>query len=116
MPRSGLIGLSVVLAVAAVTVGMVLFVNGALEAAPRSKILCMDDGTREKIASGRMSQKAQDTLVSKSLNFDQGVPGNRLWWQVRGAAMQLTYVTFWTREDRNRVFARVASDMRSCPT
>lgn len=115
MRRLGLIAAFVALVCAAATVGAVLFVDRALAAPPRTHNLCLDKNVREKIASGRSSEEGQDALVTKSLNFDQGVLRSKVWWHLRGAAIHATYVTFWSSERRTREFNRLAAEMRDCP-
>lgn len=93
----------------------VVWVDRALAAVPRSKVLCMNQRDREKIAAGKFPSDRRDYLVSKSINFDQGVPRSMAWWHLRGAAIQFTYVSFWSRGKRDELFNRLASGMRDCP-
>ena len=99
---------------AAGTLAMIVWVDRALAAAPRSQVLCMAPRDREKIATGKFPSNRRDYLVSKSLNFDQGVPHSMAWWHLRGAAIQLTYVSFWSASKRSEMFDRLASQMRDC--
>jgi hypothetical protein len=114
MRRFGVIAASVALVCAALMAGAVVFVDRALADAPRTHQLCFDKGDPERIASGRMTAEDRDAIVTKSLNFDQGAPQSRAWWHLRGAAIHLTYVTFWTSESRTRIFNRMASELRGC--
>lgn len=92
-----------------------VWVDRALAAAPRSHVLCMTQTDREKISTGRFPPNRRDYFVSKSLNFDQGVPHSMAWWHLRGAAIQLTYVSFWSASKRTEIFNLLASEMRNCP-
>ena len=76
----------------------------------------MNQKDRAKIAAGKFPADRRDYLVSKSLNFNQGVPRSMAWWHLRGAAIQLTYVSFWSRGKRDEQFNRLASEMRDCPS
>ena len=99
---------------AAGVLAMVVWVDRALAAAPRSQVLCMAPKDREKIATGKFPSDRRDYFVSKSLNFDQGVPHDMAWWHVRGAAIHLTYVSFWSASKRSEIFNRLASGMPDC--
>jgi hypothetical protein len=114
MRRLALIAAFVVVACAVLALGAVLFVDRALAAAPRTRNVCLNIGDRERIASAGLSKEKQDALVTKSLNFDQGVPRSMAWWHLRGAAIHATYVTFWSSERRSREFKRIVSEMADC--
>ncbi len=68
---------------------------------------------REKIASGDFPSALQDTFVARAINFNQGVP-RMAWWHLRGATIQLTYVTFWSPSKRADEFASLISRMPDC--
>jgi hypothetical protein len=114
MRRLAFIAGIVAIICAAGMLAMIVWVDRTLAAAPHSQILCMAPKDREKIATGKFPSKRRDDFVSKSLNFDQGVPHSRAWWQLRGAAIQLTYVSFWSAGKRGEIFERLASQTRDC--
>jgi hypothetical protein len=108
------LGIVAILCLAGV-LAAVFWVDRALAAAPRSHLLCMARTDREKIATGKFPSDRRDYFVSRSINFDQGVPRTMAWWHLRGAAIQLTYVSFWSAGKRSEIFNRLASQMRNCP-
>jgi len=116
MRRVTLIAGIVVVVCAAGMFTVVVWVDRALAAVPHSQVLCMNQKDRQKIAAGTFPSDRRDYLVSKALNFDQGVPRSMSWWHLRGAAIQLTYVSFWSRGKRDEQFNRLASGMRDCPS
>jgi len=116
MRRITLIAGIIVVVCATGVFAAVVWVDRALAAVPRSQVLCMNPKDREKIVAGRFPSDRRDYLVSKSLNFDQGVPRSMAWWHLGGAAIQLTYVSFWSRGKRDEQFNRLASGMRNCPS
>ena len=113
--RRALLALGVVAAICSVGIlAAVMWVDQALAAAPRSQVLCMTRTDREIIRAGKFPSNRRDYFVSKSLNFDQGVPRSMAWWHLRGATIQLTYVSFWSASKRNEIFNRLASRMPDC--
>ena len=92
----------------------VLWVDRALANVGQPSPLCMAQSDRERIAAGTFWPDRRDYLITKSLNFQQGVPRNMIWWHLRGAAIHLTYVTFWSSGKRNEIFDQVTSRMRDC--
>ena len=62
----------------------------------------------------RILRNRRDVLVVKAIEFDQGRV-RMLWWHLRGIAIQTTYVTFWSRSQRDKEFNRLISKMRDCP-
>jgi hypothetical protein len=97
-------------------IGALIWVDRALAAAlERPAILCLTQRDREMIARGQWPQSRRDYLVSKTVNFHEGVPG-MLWWHLRGATIRTTYVAFWSASDRNNIFRRLTSRMKDCPT
>jgi hypothetical protein len=112
-----LIGGLLVLACAVVALGAFVWVDRALAAvqARGSGVLCLTMTERQKISAGEFPQDQRDVLVAKAINFDQGVPA-KLWWHLRGAAIEAAYVTFWSRSQRDSEFEHLASNTRDCPT
>jgi hypothetical protein len=104
----------VALACGATALAAVVWVDRALAAVKESpNSLCVTAKDRDEIAAGAFPLSRQDTFVAKAINFHQGVP-RMLWWHIRGAAIQLTYVTFWSPSRRADEFNRLVSRMRDC--
>ncbi len=115
MRRIAMFGGFVVLACAVATLAMVVWVDRALaEVKETPNSLCLTAKDRDKIAAGHFPLSRRDTFVAKAINFHQGVP-SMLWWHLRGAAIQLTYVTFWSPSTRADEFDRLVSRTRDCP-
>jgi hypothetical protein len=114
MRRLAFIAGMVAIVCAVGTLAMIVWVDRALAALPRSQVVCMAPKDRQKIATGKFPSDRRDYLVSTSLNFDQGVPHNNAWWHLREAAIQLTYVSFWSARKRSEIFDRLTAQMRDC--
>ena len=115
MRRIAAVGGFVVLVCAVATLVAVVWVNRALAAAIENPSpLCQTTEDRHRIVSGDFPLGRQDTLVVKAINFDQGVP-RMAWWHLRGAAIHLTYVTFWSPSRRVAEFHGLALRMKDCP-
>lgn len=112
------IAMVAVFIVVACTVGAliaVVWVDRALAGVKESPdTLCLTTRDREAIISGDFPLDRQDKLVVTAINFDQGVP-RMGWWHLRGAAIHLTYVTFWSPSTRTDAFSRIASRLKDCP-
>jgi hypothetical protein len=115
MRRIAAFGGFLVLACAVATLATIVWVDRALAAAKDSpNSLCLTARDRDKIAAGHFPSNRRDTFVAKAINFHQGVPKSMLWWHGREAAIQLTYVTFWSPSRRADEFNRLVSRMRDC--
>ena len=106
----------IVLVCAVVTLAAVVCVDRALAAVKRTPDpFCLTTKDRDKIIAGNFPLDRQDTFVARAINFDQGVP-RMAWWHVRGAAIHLTYVTFWSPGTRAEEFRGLVSRMKDCPS
>jgi hypothetical protein len=76
---------------------------------------CLSERDRHQWAVGNFPAAQQDRIVAMVINFQQGVPRSHLWWHLRGAVIHRTYLTFWSRDERALIFARLAPRMRACP-
>jgi len=115
MRRVAVFGGFVVLASAVAALAAVVWVDRALAAVKESpSTLCLTTEDRDKIASGDFPLGRRDTFVAQAINFHQGVP-RMAWWHLRGAAIQLTYVTFWSPSRRTDEFNRLVSRLKDCP-
>lgn len=118
MRRTALIGGLLLLAVAAGTLGAVVWVDRALAAvqAGAPGPLCLSVRDRQKITKGTFPREQRDIFVAKAINSDQGEPGKISWWHLRGATIQAVYIAFWSRGQRDSEFKTLASKSRDCPT
>jgi hypothetical protein len=112
--RFVIVGGFVVLACAVTAVTAVVWVDRALARVGPDNTLCLAAKDHQRIATGNYPLDQQDVLVSKAMNFDQGVAG-MTWWHLRGAAIHVTYVTFWSPSSRTKEFSRIASRLKDCP-
>jgi hypothetical protein len=93
----------------------VMWVDRALaDTLQNPTVLCLTQKDKDWIVAGTYPSNRQDTLVAKAVNFHRGVP-TMIWWRLRGATIQLTYGTFWSRTERTAVFRKLTSKMRDCP-
>ena len=100
---------------AVAVIALIAWVDRALAATLRQPlVLCLTVKDRQKIASGSFPEDRRDVLVTKAINFRLGVP-TMIWWHLRGAAIHLTYVTFWSPARRLQTFSDLTSAMRNCP-
>lgn len=111
LAKTALIG---TIACAGSVLGMIAWVDGALSAASQNPRLCMAQKDRQAISNGTFRLDRRDALVSRWVNYAQGVPRGAAWWHLRGAAIHLTYRVFWSPSERAGVFGRLASEMRDC--
>ena len=113
MGRIPKVGLIFAAASALAIVADVVWVDRALAEMLRHPDMCLTKRDRELITRREFPADRQDRFVTKTINFHQGVPGIS-WWHLRGMAIHLTYVTFWSREARSEVFVELTSRMRDC--
>ena len=116
MRRAAWIGGSALLICAAATALDIIWVDHAIAAAQEApSIVCLTPAMRREAAAGTLPLHEQDRLVGMATNFNSGASRPDWSWHLRGAAVLLTYRTFWSRDRRRAIFSRVASQMRDCP-
>ena len=115
MRRLARVAVAVITVFFLIGVFAVLWVDRALANIGQPSPVCLAESDRKRIAVGTFWPDRRDSLITKSLNFQQGVPKTMLWWHLRGAAIHLTYVTFWSSGKRNEIFKQVTATMRVCP-
>ena len=106
------LGLTVLLCVI-VTLLLFAWVRDAVASVEPSAI-CLSERTRSAVANGTFPLAQQDLVVTNTIGHQKGVPRNKLWWHLRGWAIQTVYMTFWSDEERRGVFKSLEPDLRTC--
>ena len=115
MRRIGISACAFVLLCAVAALAAAVWVDRSLAAVQeKAGTRCVTAKDRRKFASGAFPPRLQDIYVAKEINFHQGKT-QAGWWRVRGAAIQITYVTFWSANGRAGEFNRLTSRMKDCP-
>ena len=116
MRRAAWIGGSALLICAAALAFDIIWVDRAIAAAQEEpSTVCLTPALRRQAVAGTLPLHEQDRLVGKATTFNSGASRPDWSWHLRGAAILLTYRTFWSKERRRTVFTRMASQMRDCP-
>ena len=76
--------------------------------------ICLSVRTRTAVASGTFPLAKQDLVVSNTIGHQKGVPENKLWWHLRGWAIQTVYMKFWSDEERRTIFKNLEPGLQTC--
>ena len=106
------LGLTVLLCLIA-TLLLFAWVRDAVANVEASAV-CLSERTRSAVANGTFPLAQQDLVVSNTIGHQKGVPESRLWWHLRGWAIQTVYMKLWSNEERRGIFKSLEPDLRTC--
>ena len=116
MPRWGRLICATAFAVAALLLGLRLWIAHRIEISLRQPVICITARDRATMAAGRFPTRSRDLLVVRNAQFGNGAPsGPTPGWHMKGLLISLGYDLLWSKRGRAAEFERMEPHLRDCP-